>query len=419
MTGLTIIELSKNSSENQISIDDAKKRHARLAISAIFLVNGMVLSTWVSRIPTITEKLSLGNAATGTALMAIALGSMVAFPMVGRLLIRRSSASITFVFAVILAAALPLAALAPSVYLLIPALMVLGFGNGGMDVAMNSQGVEVENAVETNIMSSLHGFYSLGAFAGAGIGAGAAALHLAPLPHFVIISLVGLGVILSMRRWMVPDAPAAKHLHDEAPVFAIPPRALWLLGLVAFSAAVCEGAIADWSGLYLKNELDTSAGFAALGFASFQLAMLIGRFSGDNLVRRFGPVAMVRRGGLIASVGVGIALMIGLPVPTLIGFMAAGLGLATAYPLAMSAAGNFKFLPRGQSVASVATVGYTGFLAGPPVLGWIAHITSLTWTIGMVSLLCLLVAVFADATRDAGVGHADDPAIVAGTLPAE
>jgi MFS family permease len=156
-----------------------------------------------------------------------------------------------------------------------------------------------------------------------------------------------------------------------------------------------------------------------LGFTSFQLAMLIGRFSGDKLVYRFGPVAMVRRGGLIASVGIAIALMIGLPVPTLLGFMAAGLGLATAYPLAMSAAGNFKFLPRGQSVASVATVGYTGFLAGPPVLGWIAHITSLTWTIGVVSLLCLLVAVFADATRDAGVGHADDPAVAAGTVPAE
>ncbi len=136
---------------------------------------------------------------------------------------------------------------------------------------------------------------------------------------------------------------------------------------------------------YLKNELGMSAGFAALGFASFQLAMLIGRFSGDSMVQRFGPVSIVRRGGLIASVGLGIAIIIGLPVPTLVGYMAAGLGLATAYPLAMSAAGNFKGLPRGQSVASVATVGYTGFLVGAPILGWVAEITSLTVTMGVVT----------------------------------
>ena len=389
-----------------------------MAISAIFFVNGIVMASWVSRIPTITDKLNLSNAATGTALMAIAVGSLFAFQVVGRLLVRRSSATVTFAFAVLLVAALPFAALAPSIYLLIAALLVLGFGTGGMDVAMNSQGVEVENAVETNIMSSLHGFYSLGAFVGAGLGAAAAALDLPPWAHFVIIAVFGLATILSTRHWMVPDAPEAKHQHDEAPVFAFPPRALWLLGLVAFSAAVCEGAIADWSGLYLKNELGTSAGFAALGFASFQLAMLIGRFAGDGMVRRFGPVQIVRRGGLIASIGVAAALLIGLPVPTLLGFMAAGIGLATAYPLAMSAAGNYKFLPRGQSVASVATVGYTGFLVGPPVLGWVAHVTSLTWTIGVVSVLCLLVAVFANATHDAGAGHADDPAVAAGTVSA-
>ena len=396
-----------------------RKRHARLAISAIFLVNGMVLATWVSRIPTIIDKLDLGNGATGTALMAIAAGSMIAFPIVGRLLLRRSSASMTIAFALILAAALPGAALAPSVYLLIPALLLLGFGNGGMDVAMNSQGVEVESAAGINIMSSLHGFYSLGAFAGAGIGAGAAAIGVSPILHFSIVTVIGLATILFVRTWLVPDAPTAHQHHDQAPAFAIPPRALWLLGLVAFSAAVCEGAIADWGGLYLKNELGTSAGFAALGFASFQLAMLIGRFAGDGMVRRFGPVSVVRRGGLVASVGLGIAIIIGLPVPTLVGFMAAGIGLATAYPLAMSAAGNFKGLPRGQSVASVATVGYTGFLAGAPILGWVAEITSLTVTMGVVTLLCLLVAVFASATQGAGAGHADDPAIAMGAQPAE
>jgi len=174
--------------------------------------------------------------------------------------------------------------------------------------------------------------------------------------------------------------------------------------------------MADWSGLYLDDHLKTSAGFAALGFASFQLAMLIGRFTGDELVRRFGPVNVARRGGILAGTGLAIAIAIGSPLPSLVGFMAAGLGLAVAFPLAMSAAGNYPGLASGRSVASVATVGYIGFLAGAPTLGWFAELTSLRVMMFGVALLCFMVAVFAPATKSATAGHTETGGAV---VPAE
>ncbi len=393
-----------------------RKKQARIATSTIFFISGWILSSWVSRIPTITDKLDLSNGVTGIALMSIAAGSILAFPNVGRLVAKRGSAPVAIVSTLILICALPLIGLAPHVLLLMPLLFCMGIGNGGMEVSMNSQGVEVERFLGTNIMSSLHGFYSLGAFAGAGVGAGFAALDVVPVAHYLVVSTIGLIALFAVKGWLVPDLEHEPIPGEEAPSFAIPPRALWVLGMVAFSAAVCEGAIADWSGLYLDDGLKTSAGFAALGFASFQLAMLIGRFSGDNLVRRFGPVKIARRGGLIAGTGLAIAIGIGRPIPTLIGFMAAGIGLAVAFPLAMSAAGNYPGLPSGRSVASVATVGYIGFLAGAPILGWFAELTSLRVMMFGVAMLCFMVAIFADATKAATPGHGETSGAI---IPAE
>ena len=392
-----------------------RKRQARVAASVIFFLSGWILSSWVSRIPTITDKLDLSNGVTGITLVAIAIGSILTFPRAGRLVAHRGSSPVAIAATAILVLSLPLIGVAPHVLLLIPLLLLLGVGNGGMEVSMNSQGVEVERFLGTNIMSSLHGCYSLGAFIGALVGAGFAALDIAPVIHFSIISATGLIALLVVKSGLIPDT-AHEVTEATAPSFVLPPRALWVLGMVAFSAAVCEGAIADWSGLYLDDQLETSAGFAALGFAAFQLAMLIGRFSGDELVRRFGPVKIARRGGLVAGIGLGIAIAIGLPIPALIGFMAAGIGLAVAFPLAMSAAGNYSGLPSARSVASVATVGYIGFLAGAPTLGWFAELTSLRVMMFGVAALCFLVAIFAGATKGATPGHAEASGAI---IPAE
>lgn len=374
-------------------------------IAAIFLVNGLTLSSWISRIPTIADELDLGTGQVGTALMALAAGAIVAFPITGRLVDARSSGRTLLIFGLVMFLTLPLIGLVPSMLVLMPILFVFGMGNGGMDVSMNAQGIEVERAVGRSIMSSLHGFFSLGAVIGAGGGALAASLNAPPFAHFLIVTAIGLTVLARVRSWLIPDIKEPRGDGAPTPAFSLPPRSLWALGALAMAASISEGAMADWSGLYLHEYLGTSSGFAALGYASFSVLMLTGRFSGDKLVARFGAPAMVRSGGALAAIGLGIAVLINEPVVMLVGFGAVGLGLSVAYPLVFSAAGNHPTLSRGQAVASVATLGYAGFLAGPPLLGWLAEPTSLRVVMVIIVVLAAIVALLASATRVAATAH--------------
>jgi fucose permease len=240
----------------------------------------------------------------------------------------------------------------------------------------------------------------------------AAHLGLPVFAHFLIVSLLGIATLARSRAWLIPSEPKA---HAEAsPVFVLPARSLLPLGALACCASVGEGAMGDWSGLYLHDYLGTAKGYAALGYAAFSVAMVLGRFFGDRIVERVGAATMVRAGGLIAAVGLGIATAINDPPAMLFGFAAIGLGLSSIYPLVFSAAGNHPTLPSGRAVAGTATIGYTGFLAGPPVLGWIAQFTSLRAIMAAIVVLAALAAALAGAVRPAAAAHApgerDEPA---------
>jgi fucose permease len=374
------------------------ERTAWFAIAAVFFINGVTLASWISRIPTLTERLDIGPGQVGLALMALAAGALVAFPITGRLVDTRSSAFTVVCFGVIMIVSLPFVGLAPHLLGLFAALFVLGFGNGGMDVSMNAQGIQVQRVVGRSIISSLHGCFSLGAFAGAAIGAGVAQLGIPPLVHFLAVSVLGLAALSWTRCWLIPDTRDPRK-SEGAAALAVPPRSLWLLGALALCASVGEGAIADWGGLYLRDVLGTSSSVAALGFAAFSVAMLVGRFSGDALVQRFGAPLLVRAGGVLAALGLGVALFLNQPGIMLLGFAAVGLGLSVVYPLVFSAAGNHPTVSAGIAVASVATMGYGGFLAGPPILGWLAELTSLRAMMGFIVLLAALTAVLANVTR--------------------
>ncbi|HEX2281997.1 MAG TPA: MFS transporter, partial [Thermomicrobiales bacterium] len=187
-----------------------RQRTAWFAIAAVFFVNGVTLASWISRIPTLAERLDLSPGQVGLALMALAAGALVAFPTAGRLVDTRSSAFTVICFAVVMIASLPLVGVAPQLLALFVALFVVGFGNGGMDVSMNAQGIQVQRVVGRSIISSLHGCYSLGAFAGAAIGAGVAQLGVPPLVHFLGASVFGLAVLSWIRRWLIPDAKDAR-----------------------------------------------------------------------------------------------------------------------------------------------------------------------------------------------------------------
>lgn len=364
----------------------------RVAVSTFFAITGFMSAAWIARIPAAAEKLDLDTAQLGSLLLFIAIGSLVAFQFVGRVIENRGSARTALFASGEFVVALSLLGLSPHAAALAVALFLYGIGFGGVDVAMNAQGVVVERRLHKPIMGSLHGFFSLGALVGAALSGILAEAGVGLVPHFLAFSAVGLGLTLWANRGQVADDPAP--VQDEtAPKpsrFAMPPRVLWPLGVIAFSAALGEGSMADWSALYVHDELGGSEGVGAFAFTAFSTTMLIGRFAGDRIVARVGPVRAVRAGSVIASIGMLLGLLPGTVAAAVIGFAIMGLGLSVVIPVVYSAAGSTPGIPSGRGVAAVATIGYSGFLVGPPILGYLARVTSLR-----VALLVIVVALLA------------------------
>jgi MFS family permease len=367
----------------------------RLGVSLFFGVNGFLGANWVSRIPAVVQKLEIGMDTLGTLLLLFAVGAIIAFPISGRTTSTRGSAPVTTVFGLLFCITVPMLAFSPNPWLLALSLLLYGFANGGVDVAMNAQGVEIEGATGKKIMGSLHGFYSLGGLIGAGTGALAAWQGIGLEWHFTTLAILGFLLMTWAATGLIPDST-----REDAPTgsggFVLPPRILWPLGIIAFCSALGEGAMADWSALYLHSHLGSRESVAAIGFFVFSLTMLTGRFLGDAIVVRLGPVIVIRTCAIIATFGLLFGITIDQVWSALIGFGAVGLGLSIVIPLVYGAAGNTPGIPAGRGVASVATIGYTGFLAGPAALGWIAEVTSLRVAMVVVVVLTALVILMAD-----------------------
>ena len=361
-------------------------KKSRAAVLMAFFINGALLATWVSRIPAIQTKLSLSEGNLGLVLLGLSAGVLVALSLAGGLIARFGSARVTAIGAIALSLTLFPLALMPNPVALWLNLFVFGAALSIMDVAMNDQAVNVERRARRSLMSSFHATFSIGGLVGALIGSGmAAAENFTPFVHFLLMGSVLSIALLLAAQYFLPDRDedAAK----SVPVFSFPERALWMLGAVAFCSAIGEGAMADWSGVYLSQVLSTTASFAALGYAGFSLTMTLGRLIGDSLLDRLSSETVVRFGGLIASVGLVIIALASSPVITLVGFSIIGLGLANIIPVVFSAAGNFPGIPSSTGIAGVATLGYAGFLAGPPVIGLIAEGTSLRIAFALIAVL--------------------------------
>ncbi len=376
----------------------APVRAARLAVMAVFFVNGMVLGNWFPRIPAVQRDLDLGEAELGLALLGTAIGALLAMPVTGWLIARFGSRPMTRASAVALCISLPLPGMAPNLPLLALALVALGASNGALDVSMNAQAVAVERRYGRPIMTTFHAIFSTGGLAGAALAGVIAGGGVDPLPHFlgVAVPLVLLAIVASRRL-----LPAAVDASGSGPAFARPSRAMAGLGIVAFGVLLGEGAMADWTAVYLKETLETSAGLAAAGFAVFSLMMAVGRFAGDRLTERLGPVALVRVGGALAAAGLAMGLLVGDPATALIGFGCVGAGLSCLFPIVLSATGRTPGIAPGPALAAVSTAGYSGFLAGPPLIGFAAEAVGLRAALGLVALLCAAVATLAGAVGPA------------------
>jgi fucose permease len=373
-------------------------RAARGAVTVIFFLNGVLLGSWAARIPAVKERLDLGEAQLGLALGLVALGALVAMPVSGWMSARGGSRRTTRFAFVLCCVAVPLPALAPGYALLLPGCLLLGAGNGSLDVAMNAHGVAVERRHDSPILSSFHAAFSGGALIGASTGGLAASVDLDVRWHLLGVAVVALALGLVACRALLPAD--ADHAGGEAgPLLAKPPRALWAVGAVGFCALVCEGATADWSAVYVKESLGAQAGVAALAFAAFSATMTIGRAIGDRLTSAWGPEALVRRGGMLSAAALAAALLIGHPVAAIAGFALLGIGIATMVPVVFRAASEVEGVTPGVGIAAASTMGYFGFLVAPPIIGGIAELTSLPVALGLLVLLCVVMAALAPRVR--------------------
>jgi MFS family permease len=364
----------------------------------MFFISGAVQANWVVRIPAVQAKLQLSTGDLGIALLGMPVGLLLAMPLTTWASARFGTKAVTRASASCYCLLLALPALAPSLWLLLAALFLFGVAAGTLDVAMNAQGVVVEREYGKSVLSSFHGFFSLGGLVGAGIGGAIASFGIALLPH-----LLGMGILLAIAAlaaspWLLSRRPQGAANIAPGPIFVLPPPALFALGAVAFCSLFGEGAVVDWSAVYLKAG-GAGAGVAALGFAAFSLTMAAGRFVGDWLNFRLGSVRLLRLGGRVAAFGLLLALLTSQPAVTIFGFACVGLGLSVIFPLVVSAAGRDKSMPESSAIAAVTTLGYLAFFVGPPVIGFTAELFTLRSALLIVVGLSITIVVLARAGR--------------------
>ncbi len=369
---------------------------ARFAISAMFFVNGTTVGAWAPQIPPLQARHGLDAAELGLALLAMGIGALLAMPFAGRLAARHGSATVTRVSAALFLPSLLLPVLAPDTVTLAIALFLFGAFNGVMDVAMNAHGVLVEHRFGRPIMSSLHACWSLGGLTGSALG-GVALAHATPLfeAAATVAVLVVVGLVAAASLLPSDDRSA-----DPGPAFALPGRKTLAIGCLCFASFVAEGAMLDWTAVFLAGSLGTTAAFAASGYAAFSAAMTTGRLLGDRVRARIGAVAVVRFGGLVAALGLGLGVVSGSAWGAVAGFSLAGIGLSNLVPVFFGAGGRAEE-GSGRGIAAVATLGYLGLLLGPPAIGGLAQAIGLPAALAVLAAGLTLVAVSASAVRAA------------------
>jgi predicted MFS family arabinose efflux permease len=380
---------------SRLSVRDPAR--AAWATRGFFLLVGVGASTWAAMVPLAKARLALDEAQLGLALVCIGIGSVVAMPIAGVLTHRYGNRRIMVLSGLAVCAALPVLSIAPSVTTLGATLAVFGGALGVLDVAMNAHAVDVERLHGRPLMSGFHGVYSIGGIVGSAVmivllGIGAPLLACA-----VAVALALLAVLVTQRPELLASvAPAAA---TSRQLFVRPPAIAFLVGGLCFVVFLAEGAMLDWSAVFLRSERGVSIARASLGYAAFSVAMATGRLLGDRITAALGPVAVVRYGGLVAAAGFVLATALPWPATSLIGFVLVGLGASNIVPVLFSAAGRMSGPSVGMSLATVTALGYAGILAGPAAIGFVAHATSLPLALGGIAALLLGVAICAPIVR--------------------
>ncbi|NOT74347.1 MAG: MFS transporter [Cyclobacteriaceae bacterium] len=346
---------------------------ARLAVNIIFFLNGFVHANYFSRLPRIQDQFHINDGIVGIVLLSSSIGSLIAMPFTGWAIIRNGSRRITLFAAFFYCILIPFIPWLPTTTLipLMITFFLLGISSGMLDVAMNSQAVMVEKQYGKPIMTSFHALFSIGMMMGALGGSLFSKISTGLFIHFITVSAISVIVVLIARYYLIHDRPESKD--SDGPAFRLPNAAMVSIGIIAFCSMLGEGAMADWSTNYMENIAKADQSLAPLGLSAFALAMTIGRVFGDGARIRFGDRPLMIACGIIASIGLMIAIIFIDPVTVIIGLFIVGIGLSAIVPIAYSIAGHTKDLPPGVGLGMVTTVGYSGFLFGPPIIGLLAE----------------------------------------------
>ena len=382
---------------------DVRARQARWAVAAMFLANGFVMGAWAPQIPLLMPRHGVTESTLGLLILVLGLGAVSAMLFAGRLISHYGGRRVLSLFALALIPVLPMVVFSPNLWLLAGFMAVFGAMAGCMDVAMNAQAVEIERRLHKAIMSSSHGFWSLGGFIGGSAGAWVIA-HWGSEVQSLLTAGVVAAVVLAAMPFLLSDAPHGPVVEVvAAPRAKLLPKDLhvWLLGFLALFSMVPEGAVLDWAAIYLQKELGSDVFVSGLAFAFFAGAMAVMRFLGDRVRNRLGAVRTLRLSGLLGAAG----LMGGALAPydwiAIASFAAAGLGVANMVPILFSAAGNHPRLPSASAISIVTMVGYCGILVAPSTIGFLAEHAGFRPTYAGLALVLVVVALLAARAADA------------------
>jgi len=361
----------------------AEQRATRIA----FFITGFEYSAWAALVPFAKDRADISDGALGLLLLCLGIGSIVTMPISGALAAKFGCRRVMIVAALVIAATLPFLATLSALPLLVATLMIFGAGVGAIDVAMNIQAIIVERASGRSMMSGFHGLFSLGGIAGAGGMAALLSSGASPLTATLCVSVGALVALAISAAHFLPYGAKS-----DGPAFALPRGIVLFIGMLCFVLFLAEGAVLDWSAVFLTSVRHMDPAYAGLGYAAFATTMTICRLAGDRIVDRLGQNRVVLLGGLCAALGFIAATVAPNWEAALLGYALIGIGCANIVPVLFSAVGRQSVMPENVAVPAITTLGYAGILAGPAGIGFIAHLTNLPTAFVILAAMLLAVS---------------------------
>ncbi|MBS1577181.1 MAG: MFS transporter [Bacteroidetes bacterium] len=363
------------------------QRYYRIGVSTFFFIQGLTFASWTSRIPDIKNRLHLSDGAFGGVLFSLPAGQLTAMALSGYLVSRYGSKLMLQIAALLFPAILLVLGSVESTWQLVAGLFVFGIGGNLSNIAVNTQGVGVERLYGRSIMASFHGLWSLAGFTG-GLISFLIAGSIPPLTHFIIIYAITFLLLLSARNIVLPR-DTGKTSAEKIKLFVKPDQYIIILGLIAFACMICEGTMFDWSVIYFEKVLNVSENLIRLGFVSFMFTMAGGRFIADRYITKYGISTVLKLSGISIFTGLMLAVIFPNIITATLGFLLVGIGVSSVVPMVYSLAGKSKKMLPGVALAAVSSISFLGFLIGPPIIGFIAQVSSLRWSFALIALLGL------------------------------